>query len=65
MPEGQKLVSTQFRLVYPDGKSEDLEFTASTTEAAVQAIVDRWHLKGTPLKQVVAADGREWNVTDA
>lgn len=57
-----KLVSTQFRLVYPDDKTEDLEFTAPTVEEAVQAIVNRWHLKGTPLKQVVTADGRKFNV---
>ncbi len=56
------LVSTQFRLVYPDDKTEDLEFTAPTTEAAVQAIADRWTRAGTPLKQIVAADGRIWIV---
>ena len=61
MSEG-KLVSTQFKLTHRDGKTEDLEFTAATTEAAVQAIVNRWHEKGEPLALVVAADGREWTV---
>jgi hypothetical protein len=57
-----KLVSTQFRLVYPDGKTEDLEFTAPTVEEAAQAIANRWAAKGTPVKQIVAADGREFDV---
>lgn len=61
MPEG-KLVSTQFKLTHRDGRTEDLEFTAPTTEEAVQAIVNRYHEKGEPLAQVVAADGREWLV---
>lgn len=61
MSEG-KLVSTQFKLTHRDGRTEDLEFTAATTEAAVQAIVNRWHEKGEPLALVVAADDREWTV---
>ena len=60
-----KLVSTQFRLIYPDGQTEDLEFTAPTVEEAAQAIANRWLAKGTPVKQIVAADGREFNVENA
>lgn len=57
-----KLVSTQFRLVYPDDTTEDLEFTAPTVEEAAQAIANRWSAKGTPVKQIIAADGREFDV---
>lgn len=60
-----KLMSTQFRLVHLDDKTEDLEFTAPTVEEAAQAIANRWAAKGTPLKQIVAADGREFNVENA
>lgn len=54
-----KLVSTRFRLVHLDGQTEDLEFTAPTVEDAVQAMA-----KGTPLRQIVAADGREFNISN-
>ena len=55
-----KLVSTQFRLFHLDGQTETMEFTAPTVEDAVQAMA-----KGTPLKQIVAADGREFNIENA
>lgn len=61
----QKLVSTQFRLIYPDDRTEDLEFTAPTVDEAARAIANRWLAKGTPLKQIVAADGREFNIENA
>lgn len=59
-----KLVSTQFRLVYLDGKTEDMEFTAPSVEEAVQAMANRWLAKDTPLRQIVAADGREFNISN-
>ncbi len=59
-----KLVSTQFRLFHLDGQTETTEFTAPTVEDAVQAMANRWLAKGTPLRQIVAADGREFNISN-
>lgn len=59
-----KLVSTQFRLFHLDGQTETMEFTAPTVEDAVQAMANRWLAKGTPLRQIVAADGREFNISN-
>lgn len=37
---------------------------ALAVEDAVQAMANRWLAKGTPLRQIVAADGREFNISN-
>jgi hypothetical protein len=54
----------QLRITYQNQQSEDLEFTAYTLDDTVRAVVHRRREAGTPVRAIVSADGRSFEVTD-
>lgn len=56
------LRSFQLRLTYLTGATEDLEFTAPDLDRAAQAVADRAHRTGNPIKTIVSADGRVFEI---
>lgn len=46
------LRSFQLRLTYLTGATEDLEFTAPDLDRAAQAVADRAHRAGNPIKTI-------------
>ena len=56
------LRSFQLRLTYLTGATEEMEFTASDLDRAAQAVADRAHRAGNPVKTIVSADGRVFEI---
>ena len=58
------LRSFQLRLTRVSGETEDLEFTAPDLDRAAQAVADRAIRAGSPIKTIVSADGRVFEITN-
>lgn len=56
------LRSFQLRLTYLTGATEEMEFTAPDLDRAAQAVADRAHRAGNPIKTIVSADGRVFEI---